>query len=103
MATESGSARGKIEIDVSQLKDMPNVAREAGRATAKELQQSFRLIQAEQRTQLEQARAATQVARGESGARISIARAESVAKQQEARRDTIAFNEAEKRKTAAFK
>lgn len=113
--------RATIGFDYSQLRNAPNVAREAARATAREMDSAFRAIQNQQRLAIEQARQATVIhrqeldqARGlqarlttavktESQQRIAAARAESMAQQQAARVAANTAIEEERRKTAAFR
>lgn len=111
---QGNTPQARIGFDYSQLRNAPNVAREAGRATARELSQAFRALQNEQRLALEQARQTTitvrtqqgqisAAARAESAQRIAQARAEAAQQQQAARVAAAAAIEEERRKTAAFR
>lgn len=104
----------RIGFDYSALRAAPNVAREVGRATARELQNAFKIIQGEQKIALAEAQQGvaavkaqqaqiTATTRAESAARVAASRAESVERQQAARRETVAFAEEQRRQTAQFK
>lgn len=108
-----GTPTARIGFDYTALRNAPNVAREAGRATARELQNAFKIIQNEQKIALAEAQQGvaavkaqqaqiTATTRSESAQRVAAARAESIERQQAARRETIAFNEEQKRQTAQF-
>lgn len=110
-----------IGFDYSQLRNAPNVARQAAQATAREMNLAFRAIQTEQRLAMEQTRQTTVIlrqefeqvrglqqrltasARTQSQERIAQARTESMAQQQSARVAANTAIEEERRKTAAFK
>lgn len=102
-----GGPTARLGFDLSALRAAPNVAREAGRAIARELSTALRVVQEQERQVTAvikgQQAQATAVARSEGSARAAAARAEATERQQAARRDTIAFAEEEKRKTAAFR
>lgn len=104
----------RLGFDFSALRAAPGVAREAGRATARELQNAFKIVQNEQRITLAQAQQAvaavraqqtqiTSIARAESSQRISAARAEAAERSQQARALASAQIEAERRLTAQFR
>lgn len=109
----SNTPQARVGIDLSQLRNAPNIARQAGQATAREIQNAFRTLQNEQRIAIQQAQQTTAAvraqqaqitatSRAESQQRIQQARAESVTQQQAARAATATVIEEEKRKTAAF-
>lgn len=102
-----GTPTARIGFDYSSLRNAPNVARESGRAVARELTAALKVVQEQERQVTAaikgQQAQATANARAASSERVAIARAEATAKEQAARRETIAFGEAERRKTAQFK
>lgn len=106
--------QARIGIDLSSFQSAPAIAREAGRATAREISNAFRTLQAEQKlaqTQAQQTLAVlraqqsqiTATTRAESSVRISAARAESIAQQQAARAAAVTTIEEQKRLTAQYK
>lgn len=106
--------QARLGIDLSSFQRAPAVAREAGQATAREISNAFKAVQAEQRVALEQARQTTAavraqqnqisaVTRAESSVRIAAARAEGVAQQQAARSAAATVIEQQKRITATHR
>lgn len=113
-APSGGTPTMRIGVDLTALRNAPNIAREAGRATAREISNAFKSVQAEQRLALEQARQTTATLRGqqaqvtattraESAQRIASARAESAAQQQAARAAASATIEEQRRITATHR
>lgn len=108
-----GTPNATIGFDYSQLRNAPNVARGYAQATAREISNAFKSLQAEQKLALTQANTTlaavkaqqsqiTATTRAESQVRIQQARAESVAQQQAARTASQVAIQEERRKTAAF-
>lgn len=109
-----GAPTARIGIDLSAMRAAVGVARESGRATAREISQAFKTIQGEQRVALEQARQTTvalraqqtqisAVTRAESSVRISAARAEAQAQQQATRVAAATAIEEQRRITATHR
>lgn len=109
-----GTPTARLGFDYSALRAAPNVAREAGRAVARELQAALKVIQNEQRltiTQAQQALATVRAqqsqisatVRAESSVRMAAARAEASAQQQAARAAATTIIEEQKRITAQVK
>lgn len=109
-----GTPRATIGFDYSQLRNAPNVAREVGRAVARELQNAFKLAQGEQKILLEQTRQATSAVKSqqaqitattkaESSIRMTTARAEAEAQRQAQRLAIATGIEEQKRLTAQVK
>lgn len=110
----SATPQARISIDLSQLRSAPAVAREAARATEREISNAFKSLQSEMRLAQTQAQqtlttlrtqqaTVTATVRAESAERIAAARAESVAQQQAARQATSRVIEEERRKTLAMR
>lgn len=99
--------QARLGIDLSQFQRAPQIAREAGRGVARELQAALRIVHEQERQVTAaikgQQAQATATAKAAASERVSIARTEFIAKEQALKRETIAFAEAEKRKTAVAK
>lgn len=109
-----GRAAARIDLDLSSLTSAATVARAAGDAAAKAIEQSLKIVQNEQKIALQQAQQATAAVRAqqaqitattraESAERVAAARSEAAQTQQQERAKTATIIEEQKRQTAAFK
>lgn len=109
-----GAAHARIDLDLSSLTSGAQVARAAGDATAKAIEQSLKVVQNQQKIVIEQAKQATaavqaqqaqitSMAKAESAERKAAATSEAAVIQQQAKAQTATVIEEERRKTAAFK
>ncbi len=109
-----GTPTARLNLDLSQLQQGPQIARQAGQATAREIVNVFKQVQNEQRLAMEQARQATvtlrtqqaqisAATRAEAAVRVAAAKAEQAERTQAARAQASAVIEQERRATAEYR
>lgn len=103
MPTEMGAAQGKISLNLEDLRNAPQVAREAGRATAREISNAFKTLQAEQKLAQTQANTTLAAIKAQQTQITAFSRAESAQRIQQSRATAAAQIEAERRLTTQFK